>query len=140
MKKFYRLTAVVLGALSFNVLAQSTPGATDSAVSAAPAKETAAAASGSSAGEKSTNAVPRMPGTAVSTRKLNAERGKADTVSYDTRLDGVVTGNSASNVATGSNSIDTGSFANMMGLPVVIQNSGANVLIQNSTIVNVQFR
>ncbi|QAU33151.1 hypothetical protein [Janthinobacterium sp. 17J80-10] len=46
----------------------------------------------------------------------------------------------ATNVATGNNSIAGGAFANTFGLPIVIQNSGANVLIQNSTIVNVQFR
>jgi hypothetical protein len=28
----------------------------------------------------------------------------------------------------------------MSGIPVVIQNSGANVLIQNATIVNLQFK
>ena len=79
-------------------------------------------------------------GAAVSGEQLGGERGKADTTSNDARLSGVVSGNSAINVATGGNSIDTGSFANMAGLPVVIQNTGANVLIQNSTIVNVQFR
>jgi hypothetical protein len=51
-----------------------------------------------------------------------------------------VTGNTAVNVVTGSNSIDAGSFANMQGIPVVIQNSGANVLIQNATIVNLQLK
>lgn len=53
-------------------------------------------------------------------------------------LDGVTADNSARNVNTGSNSIDSGSFANMSGLPIVIQNSGANVLIQNAVILNVQ--
>lgn len=46
----------------------------------------------------------------------------------------------ATNIVTGNNSIADGAFANVLGLPIVIQNSGANVLIQNSTIVNVQFR
>lgn len=53
-------------------------------------------------------------------------------------LHGVTSGNSAFQVQTGGNSIDAGSFANMSGIPVVIQNSGANVLIQNATIVNLQ--
>jgi hypothetical protein len=53
---------------------------------------------------------------------------------------GVVGDNAAINVATGRNSIADGAFAHAAGLPIVIQNSGANVLIQNSTIVNVQFR
>lgn len=55
-------------------------------------------------------------------------------------LDGVTAGNSAMHVNTGNNTIDAGSFANMAGLPVVIQNSGANVLIQNATIVNLQMK
>jgi hypothetical protein len=56
------------------------------------------------------------------------------------KLDGVVTGNSATNVNTGANVIDSGAFSNMSGIPVVIQNSGANVLIQNATIINLQFK
>jgi hypothetical protein len=41
---------------------------------------------------------------------------------------------------TGSNSIAAGSFANMSGLPLVVQNSGANVLIQNAVIINLQMQ
>jgi hypothetical protein len=58
----------------------------------------------------------------------------------DMNLSGVVTGNSATNVVTGANSIDSGAFANMSGIPMVVQNSGANVLIQNATIVNVEVK
>jgi hypothetical protein len=71
--------------------------------------------------------------------KLEQSRGGADTRN-DMKLDGVVTGNSATNVSTGANTIDTGAFANMSGIPVVIQNSGANVLIQSATIINLQFK
>jgi hypothetical protein len=78
-------------------------------------------------------------GPAADTARLEQSRGGADTKN-DVKLDGVVTGNSATNVNTGGNSIDTGSFANMSGIPVVIQNSGANVLIQSSTVINVQFK
>jgi hypothetical protein len=70
---------------------------------------------------------------------LEQQRGGTDTHN-DMRLDGSVANNSATNVVTGSNSIDAGSFANMSGIPVVIQNSGANVLIQNATIINLQFK
>jgi hypothetical protein len=56
------------------------------------------------------------------------------------KLSGTVTDNSAVNVVTGNNVINGGSFANSSGLPTVIQNSGSNVLIQNATIVNVQFQ
>jgi hypothetical protein len=78
-------------------------------------------------------------GPAADIAKLDASRGGADTKT-DVKLDGVVTGNSATNVNTGGNVIDAGSFANMSGIPVVIQNSGANVLIQSSTVINVQFK
>lgn len=77
---------------------------------------------------------------AVDLDKLDGERGRADTVLNDTRLNGDVANNSAVNVNTGSNTIDAGSFANMSGIPVVIQNSGANVLIQNATVINLQFQ
>lgn len=86
---------------------------------------------------------PNIGGETVATvdlERLDHERGKADTVLNDTRLNGDVANNNAVNVNTGSNTIDAGSFANMSGIPVVIQNSGANVLIQNATVVNLQFQ
>lgn len=55
-------------------------------------------------------------------------------------LSGTVGANTAVNVVTGANHITDGAFSNASGLPMVIQNSGANVLIQNATIVNVQIR
>ncbi len=73
----------------------------------------------------------------VALATLEGMRGGA-AVHNDMDLNGVTSGNSAFQVQTGNNSIDAGSFANMAGLPVVIQNSGANVLIQNATIVNLQ--
>ena len=71
--------------------------------------------------------------------RLEAQRGGTDTHN-DMNLDGNVAGNSAVNVVTGNNTIDAGSFANMSGIPVVIQNSGANVLIQTATIINLQMK
>jgi hypothetical protein len=56
------------------------------------------------------------------------------------RLDGAVSDNSAVNVLSGANSINSGSFSNASGLPVAIQNSGTNVLIQNATIINIQMQ
>jgi hypothetical protein len=70
---------------------------------------------------------------------LAQQRGGTDTHN-DMRVDGSVAANTAVNVVTGANSIDAGSFANMAGIPVVIQNSGANVLIQSATIINLQFK
>lgn len=79
-------------------------------------------------------------GDTVPIERLSVQRAKGDLGTSQASLGGVVTGNSATNVTTGSNSIDTGSFANMSGLPVVIQNTGANVLIQNATVINVMFK
>jgi hypothetical protein len=79
-------------------------------------------------------------GQAVPVERLARLRGGADTVSNDMRLNGAVSGNSAINVFTGSNTISDGSFSNASGLPVAIQNSGANVLIQNATIINIQMQ
>lgn len=56
------------------------------------------------------------------------------------RPEGLVGNNSADHSVAGMNSISAGAFANASGLPVVIQNSGANVLIQNATIVNIQLQ
>lgn len=52
---------------------------------------------------------------------------------------GETSGNTANDVVSGSNVIDGGSFANSSGISTVIQNSGSNVLIQNGTVVNIQF-
>ncbi len=78
-------------------------------------------------------------GRRLDSSRLGALRGGLDT-SNKANLDGAVRDNYASHVVTGANTIAEGSFANSIGLPTVIQNSGANVLIQNSTIVNVQLR
>jgi hypothetical protein len=77
---------------------------------------------------------------AVAADQLGLMRGGADTVSNDMSLSGTVANNTAVNVATGMNTISNGSFSNASGLPVAIQNSGANVLIQNATIINVQIQ
>lgn len=70
---------------------------------------------------------------------LAAKRG-GDRVFNDAQLKGVVADNHASNLTTGMNVISEGAFSGSAGLSTVIQNSGNNVLIQNSTIVNVQLK
>lgn len=82
---------------------------------------------------------PRF-GVAARSDQLDVQRGGTDTVNNQMQLDGSVRDNVANHVVTGANSIDSGSFANMAGIPTVIQNSGANVLIQNATIINLQFK
>jgi len=74
----------------------------------------------------------------VALASLEQQRGGAQGMSNDVKLSGTTAGNSASQVVTGTNDISAGAFANMSGLPVVIQNSGANVLIQNAVTVNLQ--
>jgi hypothetical protein len=82
---------------------------------------------------------PAVPAEPARAERLAHTRGRADTASSAV-LGAGVTGNSATDVATGANVINGGAFANMTGLPVVIQNSGANVLIQNATVINLQLR
>ena len=72
--------------------------------------------------------------------QLSRLRGGSETPWSEMKLNGTVTGNSTVDVVSGNNAIAGGSFANSTGLPTVIQNSGSNVLIQNATIVNVQFK
>ena len=79
-------------------------------------------------------------GVALSEARLEHLRGGSATPWSDMKLNGAVSGNSAMAVTTGANVITEGAFSNASGLPMVIQNSGANVLIQNATIVNVQFK
>lgn len=43
-------------------------------------------------------------------------------------------------MVSGVNTISSGAFSNASGLPVAIQNSGSNVLIQNATIINIHMQ
>lgn len=77
-------------------------------------------------------------GVAMSPDQLDEHRG-GDALIGQNYLTGAVTDNVANRVSTGSNAITDGSFTNASGLPTVIQNTGANVLIQNATVLNVRF-
>ena len=81
-------------------------------------------------------------GAAAADNLLERARGGSDltVIDIDTKLTGAVAGNTATNVTTGWNVIQGGSFANMSGIPIVVQNSGANVLIQNATVINLQLK
>ena len=79
-------------------------------------------------------------GLAVSAGALSHYSGGSSLVQSNQNITGTVTGDSASQVVTGTNSITGDSFAGASGLPSVIQNSGNNVLIQNGVIVNVQMK
>ena len=69
---------------------------------------------------------------------LGGLSGGTDTTVNDMRLSGTTAGNTAHQVSTGNNAITDGAFSAMSGIPVVIQNTGANVLIQNAVILNLQ--
>lgn len=79
-------------------------------------------------------------GQPVAAIELADQRGGASITRSEMTLAGTTADNTAINVATGSNTITAGAFANMSGLPLVVQNSGANVLIQNAVIVNLQMQ
>lgn len=79
-------------------------------------------------------------GPPMASEQLDDLRGGSVQVNNDMQLSGVVAKNVAVDVASGSNFISSGSFANSSGFPMVVQNSGSNVLIQNATIINLQLQ
>jgi hypothetical protein len=85
-----------------------------------------------------TGPVPWSSPVAVS--DLSHQRGGASISRSEMMVSGSTTDNSATNVLTGNNAIAAGAFTNMSGLPLVVQNSGANVLIQNAVIINLQMQ
>ncbi|MGY8526839.1 hypothetical protein [Paracidovorax citrulli] len=93
--------------------------------------------SASAAGEPDTALAFGAP---LQAARLEEVRGGAELVVNDMQLAGMVADNVAHQVITGSNAITDGAFANASGVPTVIQNTGANTLIQSATILNVQFR
>lgn len=78
-------------------------------------------------------------GQSIDVATLADMRGGADIVENDVLIEGRVEDNTANRVVTGNNALSGGSFVNSNGINTVIQNTGANVLIQNGMIVNVQF-
>ncbi|WP_254201109.1 MULTISPECIES: hypothetical protein [unclassified Lysobacter] len=77
-------------------------------------------------------------GSAVDPGALADMRGGAEIVDNDILVNGRVEDAIAVDVLSGSNSV-AGSFDSASGINTVIQNTGANVLIQNAMIVNVKF-
>ena len=73
----------------------------------------------------------------VSTEDMEENRGAFSPVNTSYLL-GTSSNNSVTNSVTGGNVIADGAFDSSSGLVNVIQNSGNNVLIQSSTIVNVE--
>lgn len=77
-----------------------------------------------------------LPATA---QDLDVTRGRALPSTTVTSA-GDVSANTATNTVSGENSIGEGAFTGASGLPIVIQNSGNNVLIQNNVVLNVTIR
>lgn|SRR5271156_1713041 len=102
---------------------------------------TALVASNASAAGKARTERPQagdaLEASVLSDSVLAEQRGGTETHNQN-NVAGTVTDNVASQLTTGSNSISENSFSNSSGIPIVIQNSGNNVLIQNSTILNLQ--
>ena len=133
--KYAVTTALTLGAilLSPAAFAEGLPSKAQESTSQVPASTDA----------NTNTAIPdsaSLLGIPLSLTELDKHRGGQDTVVNDMKLNGVVTNNSAFNLTTGTNSVSQGAFANASGLPLVIQNSGNNVLIQSATILNVQIK
>ena len=92
------------------------------------------------AAERSAGTTSGGWGEAVTSERLGRTTGKDDAIHNEATLGGTVGNNTAINTVSGNNIIDNGSFANAQGLPMVIQNSGSNVLIQNATVINLQLQ
>lgn len=80
--------------------------------------------------------------TKLSSDELDDQRAKAALEIHhvtinDQELNGVVSNNTAIGNNTGDNIVSDGAYSNAAGFLSTVQNSGNNVLIQNSTIINV---
>ncbi len=133
----YAMRIVNIGVAALAALCASTGAAADeAAVSTAPLALPAMPADGVTVAPARPLVFGVKP---VDLKVLARKRGGADVVN-DMQLKGVVADNRAVNVTTGGNFISDGAFANTSGLPLIVQNTGNNVLIQNATIVNVQVK
>ena len=77
-------------------------------------------------------------GVPVMDTKLSEYRGARNISFNEQHTDGQLYDNQSINTVSGHNVVSGDAFSSMNGFSTVIQNSGNNVLIQNSTIVNVQ--
>jgi hypothetical protein len=121
------------------------PAAKATAAPAPAAPAPAAPAVVTAANAPAAAAQPRDPlaATVIDDSQLSNARGGAESVNTNLTLNqntsnGNVSGNVATNLTTGSNNLSDSAFSNSAGVPIVIQNTGNNVLIQNSTILNLQ--
>lgn len=102
-----------------------------------------ALALGAGADEVPAPAAPAIEGLgpALADATLQSMRGgqSFELTVVEANNDGTVDGNTAVGTLGAGNVVTGGAFGNAAGINTVIQNSGANVLIQNGTSVNVRF-
>lgn len=79
-------------------------------------------------------------GVPVAEVALGQYRGARDVTFNLQNTEGQLYNNQALNTLSGGNQVSDNAFSGMSGFSTVIQNSGNNVLIQNSTIVNVKMQ
>jgi hypothetical protein len=79
-------------------------------------------------------------GAPVTESALSQYRGARDITFNMQDTDGQLYNNQATNTVSGGNQVTGQAFSGMNGFSTVIQNSGNNVLIQNSTVVNVKMQ
>ncbi len=87
-----------------------------------------------------------LPDETISNEAMDAARGgqdvhmELDIIYAESDIYGYSSGNVANNTVSGNNILSSGAFADSSGLSNIIQNTGNNVLIQNSTIVNLTLK
>jgi hypothetical protein len=79
-------------------------------------------------------------GTAVPDADLANNRGGYTVQTSTNNLTATLGENQALSNLTGNNTVSSGAFTSTSGFATVVQNSGNNVIIQNSTIVNVELK
>jgi hypothetical protein len=140
--RFVAISCVLSAPLLDAAAADETPPVTSKQSAASPvastARSKAVAAPGRRALRENKDAADLLAADVLGDDELANQRGGADTHLNQNNATGTVAGNVASQLTTGSNTIGESAFSNASGIPIVIQNSGNNVLIQNSTILNLQ--
>ena len=90
--------------------------------------------------EETNPAMLELGGRVIDSEVLADQRGGSDLHLSEIRAIGSVSEVEAHDVVTGYNIVSEGSLAGASGMPMLIQNSGNGVLIQNAVIVNVQLQ
>ncbi|MEH0664595.1 carbon storage regulator [Vibrio scophthalmi] len=81
----------------------------------------------------------------LSEQQLDSSRGgqyhiDIESVTASSEINGINAGNAVTNSVTGNNVIASSALMHSSGITSVVQNTGNNVLIQNSTVVNLTLK